>query len=112
MPSFPFWEVSPESGEPALISNCSPSFSNTLHLGLIQLQNSPDFPFGNWLRSLYTGRTSLSASKKPLDGPRLPRDGLVSAAGSLAAVWPEFRCVVAAIAQMWGIPARFLPPVP
>ncbi len=47
MPSVPFWEVLPESGEPALISKCSLSFSNTLRFGLIQLQNSPDFPFGN-----------------------------------------------------------------
>ena len=47
MPSVPFWEVSPKVGEPALTSKCSLSFSNLLHFGLIQLQNTPDFPFGN-----------------------------------------------------------------
>ena len=35
MPSFPFWEVLPESGEPALISHCSLPFRSTLHFDLI-----------------------------------------------------------------------------
>ena len=105
MPSVPFWEVSPKVGEPALTSKCSLSFSSLLHFGLFQLQNSPDFPFGNWPNSLYTGTTSHLVSKTPVDGPKQPQ------------TQPRphckiARCDVAAISQVQGLPARFLPSLP
>ena len=84
MPSFPFWEVAPKSGEPALISTCSLLFSNTLCFGLIQLQHGPDFPFGKWLISLYTGSTSHPAYEEPFGGSRRSMRASTGIAESLA----------------------------